>query len=132
MIAWLWAAGVVQVGLIAGNCLLPAKLRCRENLKRVSPIIAQVFLVHWAYIVLILTAFAFLCFWFPQELSGPDQLGRFLAAFMAGFWLLRVPVQLFLYDPKQRREHRLADVSFLVSATYLGLVFAFAALGRLR
>ena len=58
MIAWLWAAGVVQVALIAGNCLLPAKIRCRENLKRVSPLIAQVFIVHWAYIVLILAAFA--------------------------------------------------------------------------
>jgi hypothetical protein len=132
MIAWLWAAGVVQVALIAGNCLLPAKIRCRENLKRVSPIIAQVFMVHWAYIVLILAAFASLCFWFPQELAGPDRLGRFLAAFMAVFWLLRVPLQLFFYDSKQRREHRLADVSFLASASYLGLIFAYAALGRLQ
>ncbi|HEV2116289.1 MAG TPA: hypothetical protein VGR48_09715 [Terriglobales bacterium] len=131
MITWLRAAGAVQVALIAGNFLLPAKLRCRENLKRVSPIVAQVFIVHWAYIVLTLAAFAALCFWFPQELAGPG-LGRFLAAFMAGFWLLRVPVQLFFYDPKQRREHGLADVSFLASASYLGLVFAFAALGRLR
>lgn len=132
MTAWIWAAGWVQVGLIAGNCLLPAKLRSRENLKQVSPIIAQVFIVHWAYIVVILAAFASLCFWFPRELAGPDRLGQFLAAFMAGFWLLRVPVQLFFYDPKVRREHRLADVSFLISTAYLGLVFAAAALGRLR
>ena len=99
MIAWLRAAGAVQVALIAGNFLLPAKLRCRENLKRVSPIIAQVFIVHWAYIVLILAAFASLCFWFPQELAGPDRLGRFLAAFMAGFWCCACRCNCFSTTP---------------------------------
>jgi hypothetical protein len=132
MMAWLWAAGAVQVALIAGNCLLPGRLQCRENLKRVPPIIGQVFVVHWAYIVLVLAAFAAICFWFPHELAGPDRLGRFLAGFMAGFWLLRLPVQLLFYDAKLRREHRLGDVSFLLAASYLGSVFTLAALGRLR
>lgn len=132
MTALLWAAGWVQVGLIAGNGLLAARLRSRENLKRVSPMLARIFVVHWAYIVLILGAFASLCFWFPKELAGPDRVGRFLAVFMAGFWLLRIPVQLFFYDPELRRKHRFADVSFLISASYLGLVFAAAALGRLQ
>jgi hypothetical protein len=132
MIAWLWLAGAVQVGIIAGNCFLPGKLRCRENLSPVPPIIRQVFAVHWAYVGFVLAAFASICFWFPNELAGPGGLGRFLAAFMAAFWLLRIPLQLFLYDRSVRREHRLADVSFLLAASYLGLAFTLAALGRLR
>lgn len=132
MIACLWAAGAVQVAIIAGNFLLPGKLRCRENLSPVPPIIRQVFAVHWAYVVLVVAAFASLCFWFPHEVAGSDRLGRFLAAFMAAFWLLRIPLQLFFYDRRVRREHRLGDVSFLLAASYLGLVFTLAALGRLR
>jgi hypothetical protein len=132
MIVWLWLAGAVQVAIIAGNGLLPGKLRCRENLSTVSPIIRQVFALHWAYVGFVLAAFASICFWFPYELAGPGRLGRFLAAFMAAFWLLRIPVQLFFYDGRVRREHRLGDVSFLLAVSYLGLVFTLTALGRLR
>jgi hypothetical protein len=132
MIYWLWAAGAVQVAIIAGNGFLPGKLRCHENLRSAPPVIRQVFAVHWAYIILVLVAFASLCIWFPHELAGPDRLGRFLAAFMAAFWLLRVPLQLFFYDRKVRREHRLADVGFMFAASYLGITFTLAALGRLR
>jgi len=54
LIPWLWAAGAVQLVIIAANFVLPKKLRCRENLARVSPMIREVFIVHWVYIVLVL------------------------------------------------------------------------------
>jgi len=47
MIPLLWAAGGVQLAIIAANFVLPKKLSCRENLARVSPMIRSVFLVHW-------------------------------------------------------------------------------------
>ena len=132
LIPWLWVAGVMQSVILAGNFALPKKLRCRENLARVSPIIREVFMVHWFYIALVIGIFSSLCFWFAPELAGASELGRFLSAVMAGFWLLRVPIQLFLYDSGLRRQNRLADVAFLLAFSYLGVVFSAAALGAFQ
>jgi hypothetical protein len=132
LIPWLWAAGAVQLVIIAANFVLPKKLRCRENLARVSPMIREVFIVHWVYIVLVLGIFTSLSFWFAPELAGATRLGRFLSAVIAVFWLLRVPIQIFLYDPELRKQNRMGDLIFLLAFSYLGVVFSVAALGVLR
>jgi hypothetical protein len=132
LIPWLWAAGVVQLIIIAGNFVLPKKLSCRDNLARVSPMIRGVFIVHWVYIVLVLGIFTSLSFWFAPELAGASRLGRFLSAVIAVFWLLRVPIQLFFYDPELRKQNRFGDVIFLIPFSYLGVLFSVAALGVVR
>ena len=132
LILWLWAAGVMQSAILAANFALPKKLRCRENLARVSPMIREVFIVHWLYIVLVIGIFISLCFWFTSELAGASRLGRFLSAAMAGFWMLRVPIQLFIYDPEIRRQNRFADITFLLIFSYLSVVFSAAALGAFQ
>ena len=132
LIPWLWTAGAVQVAIIAANFILPKKLSCREKLARVSPMIREVFIVHWVYIVLILGIFTSLSFWFAPELAGATRLGRYLSAVIAVFWLLRVPIQLFFYDPELRKQNRFGDVIFLLVFSYLGVVFSIAALGVVR
>ena len=102
LIPWLWAAGALQLMIIAANFVVPKKLDCRENLSRVSPMVRTVFVVHWVYIVLVLGIFASLSFWFAPDLAGASRLGRFLSAMIAVFWLLRVPIQLFFYDREMR------------------------------
>jgi hypothetical protein len=132
LIPWLWVAGAVQLVIIAANIVLPKKLSCRENLERVSPMIREVFIVHWVYIVLVLGIFASLSLWFAPELAGASRLGRYLSAVIAVFWLLRVPIQLFFYDRGLRKQNRFGDVIFLLAFSYLGVVFGIAALGVVR
>jgi hypothetical protein len=132
LLPWLWTAGALQLAIIAANFAVPKKLRCRENLARVSPMIRTVFVVHWIYIVLVLGMFTSLSFWFAPELAGASSLGRYLSAVIAVFWLLRVPIQLFFYDPEIRKQNRFGDVIFLLAFSYLGVVFAVAALGVVR
>jgi hypothetical protein len=132
IIPWLWAAGVVQLAIVAANFVLPKKLQCRENLSRVSPMIREVFIIHWVYIVLVIGIFTSLSFWFAPELAGAGRLGRYLSTVIAAFWLFRVPIQLFFYDPEIRRQNRFADVAILLAFSYLGAVFSIAALGVVR
>jgi len=94
--------------------------------------IREVFIVHWVYIVLVLGIFTSLSFWFAPELAGASRLGRYLSAVIAVFWLLRVPIQLFFYDPEIRKQNRFGDVIFLLAFSYLGVVFGIAALGVVR
>jgi hypothetical protein len=129
---YLWLAGAVQLLILLANIPLPKILQTRENLARVSPMIREMFIVHWGYIVLVLGIFATLCFGFASDLAGASRLGRFLSACMAIFWLVRVPIQIFFYDSETRRRNRLADAGFLACFSYLGVVFTAAALGVLR
>jgi hypothetical protein len=125
----IWAAGAVQLAILAANFVVPGKLRCRENLARVSPMIRSVFVVHWIYILLMLAIFSAICFGFARDLAGASSLGRFMSAAIALFWLPRIPIQLFVYDRELRRQHRLGDVAMLSALTFVVAVFGAAALG---
>ena len=94
------------------NFVLPHKLRYGDNLKRVEPIIRQVFIVHSVYIVYVLVAFAVICFAFTPELAGATPLGRFLSAWLALFWAPRLIVQWTYYDPDLCRQNRLGHWGF--------------------
>ena len=121
-------AGLVQFAILVANFVVPGKLRCRENLARVTPMIRCVFVVHWLYILLILAIFSAACLCFAPDLAGGSLLGRFLSVAMALFWLPRIPIQLFAYDRELRRENRLGDVAILLAFAFLVAVFGAAAL----
>ena len=125
----IWAAGAVQLAILAANFIVPGKLHCRENLTRVSPMIRSIFVVHWIYILLMLAIFYAICFGFAPDLEGGSGLGRFMSAAIALFWLPRIPIQLFVYDRELRRQHRLGDVAMLSALTFVVAVFGAAALG---
>jgi hypothetical protein len=129
LIVLIWAAGAVHLAIFAANFVVPGKLGCRENLAKVSPMIRNVFVVHWIYILLMLAIFSALCFRFAPELAGRSRLGHFLSAAIALFWLPRIPIQLFVYDRELRRQNRLGDIAMLLALTFLVVVFGAAALG---
>ena len=126
----LWLAGFVQVAIAFANFFLPAKLKYRENLSGVSPIIRQIFVVHSVYIVGVVLLFAAVTFGFPGELASGQGLGRFLAAAIALFWLFRAPVQLLYYDAALRRENRWGDVAFTTGALFLAATYSLATLAH--
>lgn len=122
----IWVAGGIHVAIIGANVPLPGKLRVRENLAGVPKFIRQVFYIHWVYIVIVLGMFAALCFGFAPELAGATALGRFLSGFMAGFWLLRIVLQIFYYDGELRRENRVLDALYVIALITLVAVFGVA------
>jgi hypothetical protein len=132
MIRAIWGAGVVHVGIMAANVPLPGRLQVREKLAGVPRFVRQIFYVHWVYIVIVLGLFAALCFGFAAELAGASALGRLLSGFMAGFWLLRIVLQIFYYDGEMRRENRGLDRLYVGSLIVLVVVFGMAAFGAVR
>ena len=124
----IWGAGVVHGGIILANVPLPRRLQVRARLANVPRFLRQIFYVHWVYIVIVLGLFAALCFGFARELAGASVIGRFLSAFMAGFWLLRIMLQILYYDRQMRRENWGMDMLYLGALVVLVLVFGIAAL----
>ena len=123
----IWGAGVIHLGIVAANVPLPGRLRVRERLAGVPRFLRQIFYVHWIYIVIVVGFFAALCFGFAGELASGSGLGRFLSAFIAGFWLLRIALQIFYYDGEVRRENRGLDALYLGSLVVLVVIFGMAA-----
>lgn len=132
LIPFIWAAGVVQLLITSVNFFLPTKLRYAENLSKVSTIIRQIFVVHSVYIVLVLLGLSGLCLAFAPELAGATRLGRCLSGFIAVFWGVRVPIQIFYYDAKLKRENRAVHILFTTAFIYLAVVFGAATLGVTR
>lgn len=126
----LWLAGFVQLAIAAANFFLPRKLKYRENLSHVSPIIRQIFVVHSFYIVGVVLLFAAVTFGFTGELASGHGLGRFLAAAIAVFWLARAPVQLLYYDAALRRENRWGDIAFTAGALFLAVTYGAASFAQ--
>ena len=126
----LWLAGGIHVGIVVANLRLPWKLKVRENLAGVPRFLRQIFYVHWLYIVLVVGLFGALCFGFTRDLAGASLLGRFLSAFIAGFWLLRLVLQWLYYDPEVRRQNWLLDAVYNVALVALVAIFAVAAAHR--
>jgi hypothetical protein len=121
-------AGVVQAAIVGANVPLPRRLRVRENLAGVPSLLRQIFFVHWIYIVLTVGLFSALCLGFRRELAGQSALGRFLSAFMGGFWWLRLVLQRFDYDPEVRRNNRVRDAMYLLALVVRIAVFRWATL----
>lgn len=120
-------AGAIQLLIAGANLLIPEKLGYGENLRKVTPIFRQIFIVHSVYIVWVILAFAALCFLFTNELAGGQGLGRFLSGWMALFWGVRVFVQRFYYAEEAKQLNRPADVGFTLAFLYLSITFAAAA-----
>jgi hypothetical protein len=118
-------AGGLHLLVAAANFVLPGMLGYRENLAKVSPIIRQIFLVHAAYIVLVLVGFGMICLRFSDDLCGGSRLGLFVCEFLAVFWFLRVVLQFGFYDRVTKREHPIG--SFIFSAIFLYFAAIFGA-----
>ncbi len=125
----IWFAGVLQLLVASANFFAPRKLRYRENLAQASQTVRDIFAVHCIYIVLILVAFALLCFAFAGELAGGSRIGRALSGFLAVFWGLRVMIQLFHYNREIKRRHPIYNAIFLATFVALALIFTLAAAG---
>lgn len=115
-------AGLILTGLIAANFVAAKRFSYAANLTTTTTIVRQIFNVHCAYIISIISGLALLCLGWPQLLMTPG-MGKAVGGFFAIFWFSRVVVQLTYYDPALRGENRFWDVFFLVVFFTLGLIF---------
>ncbi|WP_193213016.1 hypothetical protein [Luteolibacter marinus] len=122
-------AGLILAGLTLANFVAARRFAYRENLAASAVMVRQVFQVHCAYIVAIISALALLCLGWPGLLLD-DGMGRVLSAFFGLFWLSRVIVQLSYYDRQTRRLNRGWDLFFLGVFLVLAAIFTLAALPR--
>src|SRR5258708_4016966 len=94
IVPFIWLAAVLQLLVASANFFAPRMLHFRDNLARLDPTVRESFVIRGQFLVLVLIAFALLCFGFAAELTGGSLLARCLCGFLALFWGLRAIFQL--------------------------------------
>ena len=117
--------GVILLGLVLANFVAAKRLRYAENLAGSEGMVRQIFYVHCAYIISLISGLALLCLGWPQLLLE-GGMGQVLSGFFGLFWASRVVVQLTYYDKELRRRERGWDVFFLLVFVVLCAVFTLA------
>ena len=118
-------AGVMLVGLVVANFVAAKRFRYAENMQGSEAMVRQIFYVHCAYIIAIISGLALLCLGWP-ELLLEGGMGQILSGFFGLFWASRVVVQMTYYDKEMRRRERIWDVFFLGVFFILSAVFTLA------
>ncbi len=106
MIVHLRMVGALMALLVVMHLFVPARLRWREELARLSTINRQIFQVHTMFIVLLLAMFAVLFVVYAESLLEPGPLSRAVLTGLTVFWTLRLLTQWFVYSPEVWRGNR--------------------------
>jgi hypothetical protein len=95
----LLAAGFLHlIPLLAGLCV-PRVLHWDRDLSKLDPLSRQLIWVHGAFIVLTIVCFGALTLFAAESLLQGTILGVGVAGFMGLFWLFRLLIQLYYFDP---------------------------------
>ncbi len=121
--------GILLAGLALMGFFLPKRFNWARDAERMSLLNRQIFLVHHAFIILILAMFSVLTLGFPRALVDPgNPLSKAILTGLALFWFIRLIVQWFVYDRQLWRGHRFnTAMHFLFTGVWLYFTMTFGA-----
>jgi hypothetical protein len=128
-------AGASLLLLAVAHAFFPRRFNWTEELGRLSRLNRQMFQVHTFFIGLVLFMFGLLSFCFTGALLQQTSLARVVLGGLVLFWLARLGVQLFVYDPGLWKGHRFnARIHWLLTFlwTYYAAIFGWALWDQLR
>lgn len=123
--------GVLQLGLLIASALVPKVLDWRGQLKSLDPLVRKLIWVHGIYVVMMIIFLGLTCLLAAEELASGTLLARALCGFTAVCWLLRLVIQLAVFDAKPYLKTTVLRLGFhglTAIFCYLSAVFTYAAL----
>jgi hypothetical protein len=125
----LWLAGAGHFLILFASFQVPFQLKWKQDLQSLMPLNRKLLWVQSAFTVLTIIAFGLLTLVLHSELLRGDRAALGLAAFIGGYWTVRILVDAFYFRhadwPKGKQfiaGHILLTSLFTTLATsYLGL-----------
>jgi len=121
--------GALLTALGAAHALFGRYFGWKKELERVSLLTRQVFEVHTFFIGLLLVLLGACSLFYADALLEPGPLPRAILAGILIFWLCRLLVQWFVYDPaiwRGRPFYTLMHVAFSLFWIYVVLTYGLA------
>ncbi|NCT75826.1 MAG: hypothetical protein GXC78_14910 [Chitinophagaceae bacterium] len=126
MIIQLKATGLLLILLGIFHAFFPGYFEWKKELKPLSLINRQMMYVHTFFIGVTVALMGLLCLLVPNELLE-TKLGKYIAAGLCLFWLLRCLIQFFYYSSslwRGRRFETIIHIFFSLLWIYLSTLFA--------
>lgn len=98
-------AGVLLMLLAASHLWFPRKFGWKADLASLTLLNRQIFLVHAFFITVVVLFNGLLFALWPHLLLERSTLGDLLMVGIGLFWLCRLAIQFFGYDPRLWRGH---------------------------
>jgi hypothetical protein len=115
------AAGGSLILLSLFHMVLWRALHWSDEVEKLSPLNARVFAVHTFFIAFVLAALGLLSLLEPELLLAPSRLARLLLIGVVVFWLVRLALQVTVFDRAMRQGWTRSPV------VRIGALFAWAA-----
>ena len=111
----LYIAAAAQLAVAVLNLFLVRIMKWEESVARMPQLVREVFHVHAWFITITLVIFGVVTIRFAGELAaGTNDLGRWLAAGIGIFWLIRWLMQFFYYNSSHWRGKRAETIVHIV------------------
>lgn len=127
-------SGILHLGTLIGSAQVPRKLKFREHLPQLPPMLRHWILTAGGYVVLNLIAFGIISLSCAEELASGSRLGRCFCGYVAIFWLTRLAVEFTVFDARPYLRNRFLTIGYYgltaVFTWHVG-VFGTAAIGGL-
>jgi hypothetical protein len=117
----LFLAGAAQLAVLIASAMVPRRLAWKTTLAGLPRLHRQMYWIYGGYVVLAIVAFGLISLANARELAGGGRLARFLCAYIAVFWGIRLGLQAVL----EVREHL---TTWWLRAGYHALTAVFLAL----
>ena len=127
--------GVCHFGILTASALVPRVLAWRDELRKLQPLCRHLVWTHGVFIVGVIVGFGAISVLAATDLASGSRLARLVCGFIATFWLARLAIQLFLFDARPFLTSawlKLGYHGLTAVFTYLGAVYAWAAIGGAR
>jgi len=121
----LWVLGAMQLLVLMASFQVPARLRWKEELPRLSPLNRKLMWTNGSFIVLTIVAFGTLTLALHRSFINREPAAIGIASFAFTFWILRILVDCFYYKQSDWPEGE----QFVIGHALLNSLFAFLALG---
>lgn len=120
-------AGLIQFGILSAGLLMTKVLNWKTELKKLDSLSEHIILTHGAYVWFTILAFAIVSTFYAGELVADSALATLINIFIAGFWGVRLLIQLFFFDarphltslPLRIGYHGLTAAFLYLTAVYL-------------
>jgi hypothetical protein len=128
--AALWLAGIGHFCVLIASFQVPAKLRWKEDLQKLTSFNRKLMWVHGGFAVLTIIAFGILTLALHDEMLRGDRAALGLALFIGVYWALRIAVDFLFYEHKDWPSGRgalfghilLTSLFLYLAAANLGIV----------
>ncbi len=127
--SWIFFAGIGQIALVLGSLAIPKILKWKDELRKVQPLVRQIFWTYAGYILVTNFSFGLISVFATKQLIDGSVLASAITGFITLYWFSRVAIQFFYFDRNSFPPGRfllIGEILLVTLFVFLTLVYGWS------